>query len=132
MSQSDPIADMLTRIRNGLRAGLEVVEIPHSRLKNEMARVLKREGFILDYTTEGQGAKRVLRVYLRYGPDQQPAIRGLRRVSRPGLRRYAGGKDAPRVLNGLGVAILTTSAGMMTDTEARRANVGGEVVCEAW
>lgn len=132
MSLSDPIADMLTRLRNAHAAELESAEMPHSRIKSEIARILKREGFIRDYTTEGQGGKRMLRVYLKYGPNQEKGIEGLRRISRPGLRRYAGAGDLPRVLGGMGVAILSTSSGVMTDQEARRGKVGGEVLCHVW
>ncbi len=132
MSLSDPIADMLTRVRNAHAAELQVTEMPHSRVKSEIARILKREGYIRDYTTEGSGGKRTLRVYLKYGPEQEKVIQGLRRVSRPGLRRYTGAEQLPRVLNGMGIAILSTSSGMMTDQEARRKKVGGEVLCYVW
>jgi len=129
---SDPIADMLTRIRNACRAGHETVDIPHSRLKAEIARVLKKEGFIREYTTEGRGAKKTLRLYLKYDESGEPVIRGLKRVSRPGLRQYAGVDSLPRVMSGLGVAILSTSAGVMTEREARKRRVGGEILCEVW
>lgn len=132
MSLSDPIADMLTRIRNATRAKKDTVEVPHSALKSEMAGILKREGFIVDYTTEGQGGKRTLRLYLKYGPDREPVLRGLRRVSRPGRREYVGTEKLPRVLSGIGIAILTTSRGLMTDRQARRARLGGEVLCNVW
>ncbi len=132
MSLSDPIADMLTRVRNAHMAQHEVVEIPYSRMKSEIARILKKEGYIEDYTTEGHGGKRVLRLFLKYTMDMEPAIRGLSRESSPGLRRYVGAKDSPRVLGGMGVAILSTSSGMMTDREARSKKVGGEVVCKVW
>lgn len=132
MSLTDPIADMLTRVRNAQAAELEHTEMPHSRMKGEIARLLKQEGYIRDYTTEGQGGKRTLRIYLKYGMDQEKAIEGLRRVSRPGLRRYAPASALPRVLGGLGVAILSTSTGIMTDQEARKNKVGGEVLCYVW
>lgn len=132
MSLSDPIADMLTRVRNAHAAELPVAEMPHSRVKSEIARILKREGYIRDYTTEGSGGKRVLRVYLKYGPEQEKGIQGLRRVSRPGLRRYTGTDKLPRVLGGIGMAIVSTSSGVMTDQEARHAKVGGEVLCYVW
>ena len=132
MSLSDPIADMLTRVRNAHSAELKVTEMPHSRMKSEIARILKREGFIRDYTTEGSGGKRILRVYLKYGPNQEKGIQGIRRMSRPGLRRYAGADKLPRVLNGMGIAVLSTSTGVMTDKEARRNKVGGEVLCYVW
>ncbi|MBN1676481.1 MAG: 30S ribosomal protein S8 [Kiritimatiellae bacterium] len=131
MSLSDPIADMLTRIRNAHMAGHEVVEMPHSKVKNEIARILKREGYIADYTAEG-GAKKRLRLYLRYLAPEEPIIRGLRRVSKPGLRRYVQADSIPRVLRGIGVVILSTSKGILTGGEARKMRVGGEVLCEVW
>ncbi len=132
MSLSDPIADMLTRVRNAHAAEKESTEMPHSRMKSEIARILKREGFIRDYTTEGGAGKRTLRIFLKYGPNGERVIEGLRRQSRPGLRRYAGKGELPRVLGGIGVAILSTSSGIMTDREARQKNVGGEVLCYIW
>ena len=132
MSMSDPIADMLTRIRNAQRAAHNTVEIPHSQLKSEVARILKREGYILDYTTEGHENKRLLRLYLKYVAEEEPAIRGLKRVSKPGLRRYVGARQVPRVLGGLGIAILSTSRGLVTDREARKQGIGGEVMCQIW
>jgi small subunit ribosomal protein S8 len=132
MSVNDPVADMLTRIRNASRIGHETVEMPHSRIKSDLARVLKREGYIADYLTEGHGGKKNLRVYLRYQADRQPVIRGLRRVSTSGLRRYAPARDLPRVKGGMGVALLSTSRGIMTDREARTSRVGGEVLCYVW
>lgn len=132
MSLCDPIADMLTRVRNAHRAGLEMVQMPHSSLKSEIARVLKKEGFVADFVTEGQGGKKNLCVYLKYGPNQAPVIRGLRRVSKPGLRRYVSTKKIPRVVGGMGVAILSTSQGIMTDRDARKAKLGGEVICYVW
>lgn len=133
MSLSDPIADMLTRIRNAYMAALDAVEMPHSRMKTEVAKLLKREGYVLDYSTEAlDNNKRILRVYLKYGMDQQPVIQGLQRISKPSLRRYVGHVDIPRVLGGLGVAILSTSSGLVTDREARKNGVGGEVLCYVW
>ncbi len=132
MNASDSIADMLTRIRNAHAARKPAIEVAHSRLKGELAKILKKEGFIADFTTETQGARRYLRIYLKYGPDETPLIHGIRRVSRPGRRCYVSAKDVPRVLNGIGLAILTTSAGVMTDRQARRSHVGGEVICEVW
>lgn len=131
MSVSDPIADMLTSIRNGQAVGLETVELPHSKLKGEIARLLKREGYVTDYTVEG-GVKKVLRVYLKYTRDHQPVIRGIRRVSSPGLRRYSGNRKMPRVLGGMGTMIVSTSQGIMTGKEARSRQVGGEVLCAVW
>jgi small subunit ribosomal protein S8 len=132
MSLSDPIADLLTRIRNANTAGHQSVELPRSNMKSEIAKLLKREGYIKDYTTEGQAGKKTLRLYLKYGRENDPVIRGLRRVSRPGLRRYVNASELPRVLGGLGVAIVSTSKGLMTDREARKAKVGGEVLCYVW
>lgn len=132
MSVTDPIADMLTRIRNGSRAGLKVVQMPHSALKGEVARVLKKEGYVTDFVTEGHAGKKFLCVHLKYGADETPVIRGLRRVSKPGLRRYVPSAKIPRVVGGMGVAVLSTSRGVMTDKEARVARVGGEVLCYVW
>ena len=129
MSVNDPIADFLTRIRNAHMAKHETVEIPHSRMKAEIARILKEEGYISDFSEKGSGPKKTLLVELKYGPDGQRAIAGLRRMSRPGRRVYRKQKDIPRVLDGLGVAILSTSQGILTDHEARRMGVGGEVLC---
>jgi len=131
MSWSDPVADMLTRIRNAHGAEQEIVEIPASKLKAEIARVLKREGYVSDFVIEG-GGRKTLRVYLKYGAERTPAIRGLKRESRPGLRHYVKGDGIPRVLGGMGIAILSTSAGIMTDREARERHVGGEVLCSVW
>ena len=127
---SDPIADMLTRIRNAHMASLEKVDIPHSKLKSEIARVLKREGYIADYAIEG--GTRTLRVFLKYTTDQEPVIQGIKRESKPGRRVYVGAEDLPRVLSGLGTAIVSTSGGLMTDKEARKQHVGGEVLCSVW
>lgn len=132
MSMSDPIADMLTRIRNANTAGLETIEMPHSKMKVEVARILKREGFITDYTTEGQGGKRSLTLFMKYGLEKEPTIRGLKRVSKPGFRRYVSARNIPRVLGGIGIAILSTSVGILTGREARTKKVGGEVLCHVW
>jgi small subunit ribosomal protein S8 len=132
MSVCDPIADMLTRIRNASRAGLETTEMPHSMMKAEIARIMKKEGFIKDYVTEGHGGKKNIRVYLKYGAGRTAIVRGLRRISKPGLRRYATAPKVPRVVGGMGVAILSTSRGIMTDRDARAARIGGEVLCYMW
>ena len=133
MAMTDPIADMLTRIRNGLQAEHETVAIPASKMKIEIARILKQEGFISDYTVAGETAKeKAITVVLKYGPDKQKVITGLKRISKPGLRVYAKGNDVPRVLNGLGIAIISTSKGLMTDRDARKASLGGEVVAYVW
>ena len=129
MSVNDPIADFLTRIRNAGMAKHETVSMPHSKMKAEMARILKEQGYISDYSEKGAGAKKELVIELKYGPDGQRGITGLRRMSRPGRRVYRKQKDIPRVLDGLGVAILSTSRGILTDHEARRAGIGGEVLC---
>ena len=133
MAITDPIADMLTRIRNGLQAGHETVLILASKMKIEIARILKQEGFITNYTVAGDTAKeKTISVELKYGPDNQKVITGLRRISKPGLRVYAKGDNIPRVLNGLGVAIISTSKGLMADRDARKQNLGGEVVAYVW
>jgi len=133
MSMTDPIADMLTRIRNGIAAEHESVVIPSSKMKVEIARILKQEGYISGYKVEGDNAKdKTITVDLKYGPEKQKVISGLKRISKPGLRVYAKGNDIPRVLNGLGIAIISTSKGLMTDRDARKANLGGEVVAYVW
>jgi len=129
---TDSIADMLTRIRNAEMARHDVVEMPASRVKQEIARILKAEGFIADYEVDRKRLPEVIRIRLRYGDRKQPIISGLRRVSRPGLRVYARRAEVPRVQGGLGIAILSTSRGILTDREARRAGVGGEVLCYVW
>ena len=129
MAVNDPIADFLTRIRNAQMAKHERAEIPHSRMKADIARILKEEGYISDFSEKGAGAEKVLVIELKYGPDGQRAIAGLRRMSRPGRRVYRKQKDIPRVLDGLGVAILSTSQGILTDHQARRQGIGGEVLC---
>ncbi len=128
---TDPIADFLTCIRNANRALLPVVEVPHSRLKESIARLLKREGYVVDYVVEGAAAKRRLKLRLKF-EGRKGVIEGLRRVSTPGLRRYTGTEEIPRVLGGLGVAILSTPRGVLTGTEARKLKVGGEVLCYVW
>ena len=129
MSVNDPIADFLTRIRNAGMAKHNTVEIPNSRMKANLARILKEEGYIADYSESGSGAEAKLTIELKYGPDGQRAITGLRRMSRPGRRVYRKQSDVPRVLDGLGVAILSTSRGILTDHTARRQGIGGEVLC---
>ena len=129
MSVNDPIADFLTRIRNAGLAKHDAVVMPHSKMKAEVARILKEQGYIEDYSERGAGAEKRLVIELKYGPDGQRAISGLRRMSRPGRRVYRKQASIPRVLDGLGVAILSTSRGILTDHEARRVGVGGEVLC---
>ena len=132
MSCSDPIADMLTHIRNASRAGLPATEMGHSRLKAEIARILKKEGYVADVSEADAAGKKRLRVVLKYGYDEKPIIQQIRRVSRPGLRRYVAAAEVPRVRGGLGTAVLSTSRGIMSDREARAAHVGGEVLCQIW
>ncbi|MCA1807918.1 MAG: 30S ribosomal protein S8 [Kiritimatiellia bacterium] len=132
MNQTDPISDMLTRIRNANMARLDAVELPHSRMKVAIAKIMKREGFIKDYVSEGGGAHRVLRVYLKFSSRREPAIRGLRRVSRPGLRRYVQVDDMKPIMHGTGLAIVSTSRGVLTDREVRHNGVGGEWLLTIW
>ena len=132
MSCTDPIADMLTRIRNASRAGLPAAEMGHSRLKAEIARILKKEGYVADVAESDDEGKKRLRVVLKYDYNEKPIIQQIRRVSRPGLRRYVAAAEIPRVRGGLGTAVLSTSRGIMSDREARAAHVGGEVLCQIW
>ena len=129
MSVNDPIADFLTRIRNAGMAKHEMVVMAHSKMKAEMARILKEQGYINDYSEKGAGAQKKLVIELKYGPEGERGITGLRRMSRPGRRVYRKQASIPRVLDGLGVAILSTSRGILTDHEARRVGIGGEVLC---
>jgi len=129
---TDPIADLLTRIRNASLAYHDTVDIPASRIKRDIVQMLKDEGFIQDFQWIKQEPQGVLRVYLKYGPNKERVITGLKRISKPGLRIYAKKHEIPRVLGGLGVAILSTSRGVMTDKQARREGVGGEVLCYVW
>ncbi len=131
---TDPIADRLTRIRNGTVAMRDEVLMPASKQKSALAEVLKREGFIADYsiTQDDQGPGKLLKISMKYGEDRQRTISGIKRISTPGLRVYRGATEVPRVLGGLGVAVLSTSHGLMTDREARKRNVGGEVMCFVW
>ena len=129
---TDPIADMLTRIRNAVRIKADKVDIPASRMKIGMAKILKDEGFIKNYKVIKDRKQGVLRVFLKYGPDKKCVIHGLERVSKPSRRVYVGASEIPKVLNGLGVAIVSTSQGLMTDARARALNVGGEVICTIW
>ena len=135
MPMTDPVADFLTRVRNGITAAHQDVEIPASRLKREMARILKEQGYIRDFALEAPTADRpgeIIRVTLKYTDDRRSAISGLRRVSRPGQRHYAPSDGIAKVQGGMGTAIVSTSRGVMTAHEARRAGVGGEVVAEVW
>ena len=132
MAMSDPIADMLTRIRNAGKAKFKSVDIPGSRMKTEVAKVLKSEGYIRDYKFVSDAKQGILRVYLKYSPDQRHTIYGIQRISKPSRRVYVKGNKIPPVLNGLGIAILSTSKGIMTDKAARRENIGGELLCHVW
>ncbi|MCL2563457.1 MAG: 30S ribosomal protein S8 [Oscillospiraceae bacterium] len=132
MQITDPIADMLTRIRNANAAGHDTVDIPASKMKKAIAQILLDEGYIRTYQLIDDGTQGIIRVTLKYGPSREKTITGLRRVSRPGLRVYAGAEELPRVLRGLGIAIISTSKGVMTDKAARGGNVGGEVLAFVW
>ena len=132
MTTSDPIADMLTRIRNGLAAKHPKVDVPASRLKTDIAKILKDEGYIANYKLTEDGTKKSIRIYLKYAAGNVPVISKIERISRPGCRVYVGTKGVSRVLGGLGVNILTTPRGVMTGSTARKEGVGGEVLCQVW
>jgi small subunit ribosomal protein S8 len=132
MSQTDPIAELLTRIRNATRARYNQVEVDHSRLREAICRVLVTEGFLASADVTGEAPKRKLVLGLRYSDEREAVIRGIERVSRPGMRRYAGAKTMPRVSGGLGVHVVSTPLGVMTDRQARHRNVGGEVLLKIW
>lgn len=129
---TDPVADLLTRIRNASRAGHEQVEIPGSRLKLEIVKILEQEKFVRGYQFISDERQGVIRVFLKYGAKREPVVSDLKRISKPGLRVYAGVKEVPRVLNGMGIAILSTSRGLLPDRECRRQRLGGEVLCYVW
>jgi len=129
---TDPVADLLTRIRNGNSNGQKTVKVPYSGLKKNILRVLKEQGYIVDYVPEMEGRKGVLRIELKYGPDGEKVIRFIRRVSKPGRRIYRGVTALPNVLDGLGIAVLSTPRGVISNIEARKLGVGGEVLCEIW
>ena len=132
MAVSDPIADLLTRVRNGLTADHDYVDIPASRFKAEVARILREQGYVEEYSIEPARVGEVLRIRLKYTEDRQPVISGMKRISRPGRRTYVGAGEVPKVLGGMGTAILSTSRGVMTGHDARRAGVGGELVAQVW
>ncbi|MBI4746076.1 MAG: 30S ribosomal protein S8 [Deltaproteobacteria bacterium] len=132
MSMTDPVADMLTRIRNASKAKHEKVDIPSSTLKAEVARILKEEGYIKNVKMVADAKQGIIRVFLKYSPASEGVITGIERVSTPGRRMYAGTEEIPKVLNGFGIAIVSTSKGLMTDKAAREANVGGELLCKVW
>jgi small subunit ribosomal protein S8 len=128
---SDPISDMLTRIRNGGRALLPAVQMPHSNIKESVAKILKTEGYVADVAVEGEKSKKTIKIRLKYN-GKKNVIEGLKRVSKPGLRKYVGSTEIPRVLGGLGVSIVSTSEGLMTGTQAKKKNLGGELLCYIW
>lgn len=132
MSMADPIADLLTRIRNANLAHREIVEIPASKIKKSIAEILKSEGFIRDVEYIEDNKQGVIRVFLKYGEDRNRVITGIKRISKPGLRKYAKSDSLPKVLNGLGIAIISTSVGVITDKEARSKQIGGEVLAYVW
>jgi len=132
MNLTDPVADFLTRIRNSIRAHHQKLDVPASKLKSEIARILKEEGYIANFKPTEENGQKVIRVYLKYGPNNEAAIRDLKRVSRPGCRVYLGRDEIRRVQGGLGISIMTTPKGVMTGRQARREGVGGEVLCEVW
>ena len=132
MNMTDPVADMLTRIRNSVRAKLPKVDIPSSKLKVEIARILKSEGYVANFKVNDDGKQGMLRVYLKYGPGMERVITDVQRVSRPGCRIYCGKDRIPRVYGGLGINILSTSRGLMTGRAAAREGVGGEIICNVW
>lgn len=132
MIVTDPIADMLTRIRNALTARHTEVVIPASKTKNEIANILLKEGYITSAELIDSGNFKSIKIMLKYGPNNEKVIQGLKRISKPGLRVYAGAEDLPKVLNGLGIAIVSTSKGIMTDKQARKDNIGGEVLAFVW
>lgn len=129
---TDPIADLLTRIRNACSGRRDQITLPHSKVKESIVRLLADEGYLRDIEVTGEGPKRSIVAHIRYGEGGEPVLSGIRRVSRPGLRRYSSSSEAPRIRAGLGVSILSTPLGLLSDREARRRNVGGEVICEVW
>jgi small subunit ribosomal protein S8 len=132
MSMSDPLADMLTRLRNAVMVKFDSVEMPLSTVKVDVAKVLKEEGYIRDYQVKSDNIQGTLKIDLKYGPNKEAVITGLKRISKPGLRKYTKVSDIPTVLTGLGIAIISTSKGVVTDKSARALNSGGEIICEVW
>jgi len=132
MNMTDPIADMLTRVRNALEARHPKVDVPASKLKAEIARILKEEGYIVNFKVADEEGKRTIKIYLKYSDNNQPVISKIERVSRPGRRVYVGQLEIPRVLGGMGINILTTPRGVMTGRDAHKERVGGEILCEIW
>lgn len=132
MAQTDPIAELLTRIRNAMRARFNTVELAHSRLREAICRVLVAEGFLTAIDLAGEGVQKKIKLTLRYSPTREAIITGIQRVSRPSVRRYAGAKTMPKILGGIGLHVVSTPLGVMTDREARRKNVGGEILLRIW
>ena len=132
MTMTDPIADMLTRIRNANVVKHETVDVPASNMKKELARILLEEGFIRGYDVIEDGKQGIIRIQLKYGPEGERVITGLKKISKPGMRVYAANHEIPKVLNGLGISVISTSKGILTDKQARKENVGGEVICYVW
>ncbi len=132
MTMTDPIADMLTRIRNGIMASYDKVEVPCSKIKINIAKVLKFEGYIRNYKIIKDNKQGIIVIYLKYNEDKSPVIKGLERMSKPSCRIYSRCKKIPRVLNGLGINVISTSKGVMTDREARKMEIGGEIICSIW
>jgi small subunit ribosomal protein S8 len=132
MSVSDPIGDMLTRIRNANKMCMDYVDIPASKMKIAIARILKEEGFIKYYKVTRNNTQGTVRVFLKFGAEREPVLNGLVRVSKPGLRKYVSKDDIPHVLGGLGISVISTSQGILTDRECRRKKIGGEVICNIW
>ena len=132
MTMTDPIADMLTRIRNANMVKHETVDVPASNMKKELARILLEEGFVRGYDVIEDGKQGIIRIQLKYGQTGERVISGLKRISKPGMRVYAANHEIPKVLNGLGISVISTSKGILTDKQARKENVGGEVICYVW
>jgi small subunit ribosomal protein S8 len=132
MSMSDPLADMLTRIRNARMVKLDSLEMPHSKLRSGVAEILKKEGYISDYQVIKDNKQGVLKISLKYDQNRNPVISGLKRVSKPGCRVYVKSDDIPKVMSGLGIAIISTSSGILSDREARKSGIGGELLCTVW
>lgn len=132
MVMTDPVADFLTRIRNGNMVMHETVEVPGSKIKISIAQIMREEGYIKDYEYIEDGKQGIIRIFLKYGPEKKKVITGIKRISKPGLRVYVGKDEIPRVLGGLGTAVISTSKGLMTDKNARKAKLGGEVLCYIW
>ncbi|CAK7025966.1 MAG: 30S ribosomal protein S8 [Peptostreptococcus russellii] len=132
MTMTDPIADMLTRVRNANSVKHDTVDVPASSIKKELARILLEEGFVRGYDVIEDGKQGIIRIQLKYGQEGERVISGLKRISKPGMRIYANSEELPKVLNGLGIAVISTSHGILTDKQARQKNVGGEVICYVW